>query len=82
MKMSEFVLTHTIGSGWDKQFYADVSVTTGVLWWKRVERRKIVRPNPGFWYFLDTGEFVPGFQAENLERSYRAKENLSRAGHI
>jgi hypothetical protein len=77
MKLSEFVLTHTNGkSPLDWEYFADVSVTTGALWWKRTERRKIWREYAGSWHFVDTGEFTPGFQAENLARAYAARESL------
>lgn len=82
MILSEFVLTHTKGrSPTDWVYFADVSVTTttGVLWWKKkhVERRKITREYWGFWHFVDNGKHCPGFQAEALERSYRAREKLA-----
>lgn len=82
MILSEFVLTHTKGqSPLDLVYFADVSVTTtaGVLWWKKkhVERRKIAREYVGCWHFVDNGQLCPGFQAENLERSYRAREKLA-----
>ena len=86
MILSEFVLTHTKGlSPIDLALlFADVSVTTttGVLWWKkkRVERRKIAREYVGFWHFVDNGQLCPGFQAEHLERSYRARESLKELG--
>jgi hypothetical protein len=76
MKLSEFVLTHTKGGGLlSKEYFAEVSVTTGFLWWKRTERRKIYREG-GYWSFMDSGEFTPKFQAEALERAYRARESL------
>jgi len=82
MILSEFVLTHTKGrSPIDWVYFADVSVTTtaGVLWWKKkhVERRKIMREYVDFWHFVDNGQLCPGFQAEHLERSYRAREKLA-----
>lgn len=78
MILSKFFLTNTKGrSPIDWVYFADVSVTTttGVLWWKkkRVERRKIARDYEGFWRFVDNGATLPGFQAELLERSYRAR---------
>jgi hypothetical protein len=76
MKLSEFVLTHTKGGPLNREYFAEVSVTTGFLWWKRTERRKIYRECIGFWRFLDSGEFTPVLQAERLERAYRARESL------
>jgi hypothetical protein len=78
MKLSEFVLTHTKGkSPTDLEYFADVSVTTGLLWWKKTERRKIRREYCGEWHFVDTGKFTPGSQAEELARAYAARESLS-----
>jgi hypothetical protein len=77
MKLSEFVLTHTKGkNALDLEYFADVAVTTGALWWKKCERRKIHREFAGSWHFVDTGTFTPCFQAEDLERSYKAREAL------
>ena len=77
MKLSEFVLTHTKGNNptnWE--YFADVYVTTGALWWKKTERCKIRRKYAGSWHFVDTGKFTPGFQAEDLARAYAARESL------
>lgn len=77
MKLSDFVLTHTKGDSLlSKEYFAEVSVTTGFLWWKRTERRKIYREIIGFWRFLDSGEYTPLLQAERLESAYRDRESL------
>lgn len=77
MKLSEFVLTHTKGkTSLDLEYFADVSVTTGMLWWKKVERRKIHRKFIGLWRFVDTGKYTPLFQAEELENAYEATKTL------
>jgi hypothetical protein len=79
MKITEFVLTETKGSStFDLVYFAEVLVSTGFLWWKRAERRKIAREFGGYWYFVDTGEFTPGFQVETLARAYKAQLNLRR----
>lgn len=80
MKLSEFVLTRIEGKNpLDLEYFADVSVTTGMLWWKKTERRKIYREYVGFWYFVDTGEFLPQCQAEALERAYKASKRPATA---
>lgn len=84
MVLSEFVLTNTKGRNpLDWVYFADVTVTTttGALWWKKTHatRRKISRDYTGMWFFLDNGESTPVFQAEALERSYRAREVLGAA---
>lgn len=75
MILSEFVLTHIKGeSPLDWEYFADVSVTTGMLWWKKVERRKIHRKYVGYWHFVDTGKITSEFQAEELESAYEARQ--------
>lgn len=77
MKISEFVLTKVIGkTPLDLEYFASVSVTTGVLWWKKVERRHVHKKYAGNWVFVDTGEWTPGYQVEALERAYKAQEKL------
>jgi hypothetical protein len=79
MKLSEFVLTHSKETrpGYH-DYFANVTVTTGALWWKRIERKAIWRSTATCWSFVDTGEFTPGLQAEFLERSYIGREKLSK----
>ena len=83
MRLSEFVLTHVVGSrAIDLEYFADVSVTeeSGALWWKKktVTRRKIHREYAGFWHFVDNGQLTPGTQVEALEYSYKALETLAK----
>ena len=74
MTLSEFVLTDKTGSSaLDWVFHAEVSVTTGMLWWKKTVRRKIRRKFCDPWFFVDTGNYTPGFQAEALARAYEAQ---------
>ena len=78
MKLSNFVLTPTK----DYEFFAEVSVTTGALWWKRTERHKIRNPGSGSWHFVDTGEKlheIPNFTVKQLFRAYLAQKSLSEA---
>lgn len=79
MILSEYVLTKTSGtSPMNIEYFADVTVTTGSLWWKKITRRTIHREYAGYWHFVDTGEFTPSGQAESLERAYNAKLSLLR----
>jgi hypothetical protein len=57
--------------------FARVDVTTG-LFFKKTVRRKICN-DMGHWFFVDNGHFTPGYQAENLYRSWRAKKSLGAA---
>lgn len=77
MILSEFVLTKTIGDRpLNLEYFASVSVTTGALWWKKIERKTIHREYGGYWHFVDDGKFTPFYQVEELERAYKAKETL------
>ena len=78
MILSDFVLTgFSYGGLRDSFCFAEVTVTTttGALWWKKTHtsRRKIARERFGvLWFFVDDGTHTPGFQAEDLERSFKA----------
>ena len=74
MKLSNFVLTKTLGkTPVDIEYFAEVDVTTGVLFWKKTKRREIRREYMQPWHFTDDGEFTPGYQAEALARVWKAK---------
>lgn len=74
MKLDNFELTRTKGQdARDLEFFAVVDVTTGVLWWKKITRKEIWREYGGFWHFVETGEFTPGLQVEELARAWKAK---------
>jgi hypothetical protein len=78
MKLSNFRMIETIGTKpLEIEYFAKVNVTTGYLFWKRVEERLICKKALSMnWFFLDNGEYTPEFQAETLERSYEAKEKF------
>lgn len=74
MKLSNFVLTRKKGkNALDWEFFADVDVTTGLLWWKKTERKEIRRKYAGHWHFVESGEFTPGVQAETLAQAWEAQ---------
>lgn len=78
MKLSNFILEEVRGSNEvDWVYIATVKVTTGILWWKRSQRRVIECRFAGYWYFADTGEFTPGNQAEELERAFAAQNGVT-----
>ena len=73
MKLSNFRLERTEGSGpltW--KYFATVDVETGILFWKKTERKMICREFGGCYFFVDSGKYVPGFIAEELARAYTA----------
>ena len=81
MKLSNFCPTRTLGNSPLNTVYValvDVTTETGHLWWKKRRRvtHDIMRKFGECWYFVDTGEYTPGFQVETLERAYRAQEML------
>jgi hypothetical protein len=77
MKLSNFKHIETKGdSALNKEFFAEVDVTTGFLFWKVTKRRAIRRQFAGHWHFVDTGKFTPDFQAETLARAYAAQTGV------
>ena len=77
MKLSNFKHIETKGnSALDKEFFAEVDVETGFLFWKSTERKAIRREFAGFWHFVDNGQFTPGSQAEALARAYTAQTGV------
>jgi len=80
IKLSNFKMIGSTGSGINSTDYAEVDVEITKGFWpfktKHTEHRKICSPSEGHWFFLDTGEFTPNYQAETLYRAYIAKENL------
>lgn len=74
MKFSNFKLIKTEGTKpSNKVFIAEVDVETGVLFWKKKTRRKIMRQYGGYWFFCDNGKFTTGCQVENLARVWTAE---------
>jgi hypothetical protein len=74
VKVSNFKLEKTTGkSALDKVFTASIDVTTGILFWKKTERKQIMREYAGYWYFTETGDFTPGRDVENLARAWKGK---------
>ena len=74
MKFSNFKLEARAGQSYsDYVFYASVDVTTGFLFWKKTERKNIYREYGKNWFFVESGKFTPGFQVEELARSWTAK---------
>ena len=74
MEISDFVLIKTVGNGLNCVYLAEVTVTTGWLFWRKSSRRQIFRELGDCWAFVDTGENCPGFQCSQFERAWRAKE--------
>ena len=73
MRLSNFKLTKTTGTILGGMtFHATVDVETGMLWWKKKENVEIQRRYTGFWFFVATGRYTPGWQAERLARSWTA----------
>lgn len=73
MKISNFIYEGKINGGtFEQKEFASVDVTTGVLF-KKTVRRRICLINAN-WFFVDTGCFTPGYQAEDLARSWSAQQ--------
>lgn len=74
MKLSNFMMIERKGkSPIDFRYFADVDVTTGFLWRKKTERKRISRSYTGSWFFIDNGEFVSIHEIDALERAWAAK---------
>jgi len=74
MKLSNFSLDRRTGDSFSNYlFYASVDVTTGILFWKKTERKEIYRKYGDTWCFVDTGKYTPSFQAEELARAWTAQ---------
>ena len=74
MKFSNFTLDKTEGNSPTSWVYrASVDVETGMLFWKKKERKTIRREYCGHWHFVDTGKFTPGYDVEELARAWTAQ---------
>jgi hypothetical protein len=82
MKISNFKIIKETGAYSSKMYYAEVDVTTtkGFWLWKKccTERRIVCSHYGGAWFFIDTGEFTPGFEVDTLYRAYDAKKELDK----
>ena len=68
--------------GWSANFhddvqYADVDVTTGTWFWKKTVTRQICCINGMYWFFVDNGELTPDRDAEQLAKSYKARNGIA-----
>ena len=73
MKLSNFRLLEVFGkSALDWKFNALVDVEKGVLFFKRKTTVIIHKQYGGTWFFADTGKFTPGYDVEELVRSFVA----------
>lgn len=51
-----------------------VDVETGLLWWRRKERRRIaLAPYATYWIFVDTGEYIFNSETERLVRAWEVQ---------
>lgn len=80
MKISNFKRTGEFCSKPDspsKSLYmiqtATVDVTTGFLWTKKTVTKEVFRGVLTHWRFVDTGEYTPDYDVENLAKAYDAK---------
>lgn len=79
MKISNFKKIGESGCLYFPITFAEVDVTTGALWWKKTERRKVFRRH-GFWAWVDSGDFTPDFAVERLERAAEAQSAFKKYG--
>jgi hypothetical protein len=70
MKLSNFQLKDAS----EKRKKAAVQVTDGHWPFKKIAYREIAKDQyTVYWYFTDTGEFAPDYQAERLYRAWCAR---------
>jgi hypothetical protein len=75
MRLSNFRNHRTNNRGiLDRIEYATVDVASGILF-RKITTREIALKNL-YWFFVDTGEFTPSGQAENLFRGYLAQRDM------
>jgi hypothetical protein len=77
VEIRNFKLIETRGKNpldWEYFATVDAITTTGALWWKKeqMQTRKIRKKFGGSWHFVDTGEFTPGQEVENMARAWEA----------
>jgi len=80
MKLSNFSDYSRTGENcltWE--YEATVHVTTGILWWEKINKRLIRRSFTGCWFFVGDGEYVPNGEAEKMERAYKAQNDIDLA---
>jgi hypothetical protein len=84
MILSNFTPLGSVNSNGEKILLAEVTVTTYVPMWNplatrvdKTERRKVFRGLGGHWKFVDTGEYCPDYQCENLENAHRGQAALA-----
>jgi len=71
MKLSNFELIEVTGSSaLNFRFRARVDVTTWLIFKKT---REISKVYGGYWFFVDTGKYTPGWEAENLARAFEVR---------
>ena len=77
MKITNFKDMHTVSP----ISYATITVTTGLLWWKKTVDKAIFRPNfCADWRFIDNGQFTPRHHDVNaMSVAYEARQTLSNA---
>lgn len=85
MKISNFRNVVKIPSTQYKTFYsvkADVDVTTRhkILWWKtKTETRQVFKGEMAInWVWVETGQWTPGYDVEQLYKAHCAQEEINR----
>ena len=75
MKISNFVPLYT--NEHNTKRLAKVTVTTGILWWKRSKVRYIHSYCGSSWWFSDTGEWISSTIMAPLERAFKGQQLLN-----
>jgi hypothetical protein len=77
MKISNFKLVSVCGKNalnWRFKATVDVTDKIGFFSVKKTETKQIYMVSGSDWYFVDTGDFTPGREVENLVRMFEAEK--------
>lgn len=76
MRISNFQMVGVSKGGFEMR-HATVDVTTGFLWWKKVEKKNIHAIGT-YWLWTDTGAFTPDHTVKRLAEASEAQERLAK----
>jgi hypothetical protein len=79
MEISDFKMLRILGDSLNNRaFVAEVTITEG--WWvfKKSRRVQVAREYGMSWFFLDTGEMVPLWKVDALEKASNILSRLDK----
>jgi hypothetical protein len=78
VEIKDFIYKGSIGEVKDGRtvYFADITVVSGFLWWKKEEVREVCSPRMDYWFFTDTGKWTPEEEMRLLVLSYKARSRV------